>query len=325
MFRIASYYGDQISCGRNDGSPLFITGMLRVLFGDGVMHLFPKGDLSRYGVFDWHWLVDWGEDALGYQDFELPHPSIYITSDTHLGYDYRLSRAQRCDFTFCNQKRAVEEFIRDGIPEDRVMWLPHAYDPLAYNKGCFNLSKNIWDEEAVPLKRYDVCFVGNLNDQNRVDWLDTLFKAFPNFYWGTERFHNAAEKFNQSKIVFNISCRDDLNMRVHETLGAGAFLLTNDIPTLHERFTDGVHLVTYKTEEEMIEKARYYLEHDEEREAIARAGCELVRGRDTYMHRTMTILDRVGIPYEKSRAIEYLPKDLKVADGSLEVKEAVCL
>ena len=121
--RIACLYGDIATCGRNDGGPLYACSVLRAIFGqENVMHLFPKGDLSRFGKFDFHWLTDWGEDALGYQDFEVEHPSIYWASDTHLGYEYRLARAKRCDWVFCAQEQAVTEFIRDGIPAERCFW-----------------------------------------------------------------------------------------------------------------------------------------------------------------------------------------------------------
>lgn len=309
-YRIASYYGDIATCGRNDGGPLYHAECLRKLFGkDNMTHIFPAGDLDRLGKFDLHWMTDWGEDALGYEKFELPHPFVYITSDTHLGYDYRLSRAKRADWIFCNQLRAVDEFVRDGIPSDRCFWLPHAFDPLAYSPGIFNLKKNDWDTEAVPMKKYDVCFIGNLNDENRVLHLDRLFKEFPSFHWGNQRFHEAAERFNQSKIVFNVAARDDANMRLWEALGSRSFLLTNRIPTLDELFTDGVHLVTYRNHDEMIDKARYYLAHDEERDKIAQAGYEWVTQTGTYMHRVLEVLKRIGISDELVTGLSGFPLD----------------
>ena len=309
MFRIACLYGDVASVGRNDGGPLYHCSVLRALFGhDAVKHILPAGDWNRFGEFDYYWMTDWGEDALGFEKFEMPHPSIYVTSDTHLGYDYRLSRAKRCDWVFCNQEKAVEDFVRDGVPPDRCFWLPHAFDPLAYSPGVFNVSKNDWDREAVPQKRYDVCFVGNLNDANRANHLDKLFKAIPNFYWGCQRFHEAAEKFNQSRIVFNVSARSELNMRHFEALGAGAFLLTDNIPQDQNVFKHGVHFVGYENLEDMVHKAKYYLDHAEERVRIADAGHAEALARHTYAHRVMTVLDTIGIPYEKSKADAILPK-----------------
>lgn len=308
-FRVASYYPDLKIVGRNDGGPLFATHQLSKIFGkENVMHLFPKGDLSHFGTFDLHWLTDFGEDALGFQDFELPSPSVYWTSDTHLGYDYRLSRAKRCDWTFCAQNKARTDFISDGIPEDRCFWLPHAFDPMAYSPGVFNVASNGWID-AVPTKKYDVAFIGNLNDLNRVDHLDRLFKEFPNFYWGTKRFHEAAEIFNQSRIVFNVSSRKELNMRHFEALGAGAFLLTDNIPESENVFKEGVHFAGYDNMDDMIDKARFYLkeENAQEREKIARAGHIEAVSKHTYLHRVLAVLETIGVPFDREKAEALLP------------------
>src|SRR3990167_5370099 len=313
-FRVATLYGDISVCGRNDGGPLYANYCLRRIFGDkNVIHLFPLDQMP--GLYDLYWLTDWGEDALNMQNFEVPHPSVYWASDTHLGYDYRLSRAKRSDMVFCAQKKAVSDFVRDGIPADKCFWLPHAFDPLAYSPGVFNPGKNAWDTEAVPLKRYDVCFIGNLNDVNRVNHLDRLFKEFPNFYWGTERFHEAAAIFNQSKIVFNVSSRKELNMRHFEALGTGSFLLTDNIPVEENVFKEGEHFIGYDNMDDMIDKAKYYLAHDEERERIATQGYVEAVMNHTYMHRVLAVLDTVGIAYDRELAKQHLP--------TLRIKEAV--
>ena len=304
--RIASYYPDIAIVSRNDGGPLYHTHCLRQLFGqDNVLHLFPYGDLSRKGLFDLHYWVDHGEDACGFPEWKCPKPNVYVTSDTHLGYDYRLKKAREFDWVFCNQKRAVEDFIRDGIPGDRCFWLPHAFDPLAYNRGIFNEKTNQWMTEAVPEKRWDVCFVGNLNDAERADHLDRLFKAIPNFHWDLRQFHEASAIYNASKVCFNVSVRDDINMRCFEVMGSGAFLLTNWIPTLDELFVDGVHLVTYKGMDDMVEKARYYIAHDEEREKIARQGYEWAQLAGTYMRRVLEVLSRTG--FFKGEGVPEIP------------------
>ena len=115
---------------------------------------------------------------------------------------------------------------------------------------------------------------------------------FPDFFfYGQRRFNEAAEKYAQSKICFNISMEDDLNMRTFEVMGSGSFLLTNWIPTIEDLFTDGKHLVLYRSLDEMVEKAKYYLAHDEERERIAQAGYEEVMANHTIDKRVDKILE----------------------------------
>jgi spore maturation protein CgeB len=58
-----------------------------------------------------------------------------------------------------------------------------------------------------------------------------------------------AETYSASRIVFNRSIRDDLNMRVFEALACGSMLLTNALPPesgQEELFVDGTHLATYR-------------------------------------------------------------------------------
>lgn len=281
MLRIACWYESRL--GRNDGNPLYVWNALKQLQKQNLLevdHLAPTGDVTPFGSYDLHVWVDWGEDGLTsvlpYKPFECPKPMAYWASDTHLGYDYRLSMAKKADFVFCAQKRAVEEFKRDGIANP--IWLPHAVEPLAYPK--FELAS----------KKYDVCFVGHVSSDNRVDALDKVFREFPNFYYGRRRFEDAARKYAESKIVFNISMKDDINMRTFEAMATGSMLITNWIPTIEELFEDGKHLVLYRNDEEMIEKIRYYLTHDEERERIAAAGYEEVIAKHTIAHRVDRML-----------------------------------
>lgn len=285
------------SFGRNDGAPLYYFNVLKNQLKLDVKHLAPHGDTSQFGKFDYHWWIDWGEDGLPWKEWELPKDggkTIYVASDTHLGKDYRFKKAEKFDYVFFNQKDAVEEYNKTH--ENKAVWLPHAAEPQAYP----NISI---------IKKYDVGFVGhvqevpNYNGFSRIDALDRLFKEFPNFYYGSRHpgypeknlFEDAAKKFSLSKVVFNISIKDDINMRVFETLSTGSFSLTNWIPTLEDLFKDGKHLVTYKTLDEMVEKTKYYLKHDDKREKIAREGHKEFMKKHTYKHRIEKVFDTANI------------------------------
>jgi hypothetical protein len=324
MLRIANYYESRL--GRNDGNPLYVTAALKRIqyysdiaagrpandkllswftepdphaeaiakeiwekHGESIDadHLYPTGDTNVFGLWDLNLHVDWGEDALigliPYEPIQTPKPFAYWASDTHIktpnhdSYDYRLSVAKRADYVFCAQKAAIDRMKADGI--ENPIWLPHAVEPQAYPL------------QEVATKRYDVCFVGHVNSANRMQALDRLFREFPNFYYGQGLFNDVAKKFGESRICFNISMTDDINMRTFEIMSTGSLCLTNWIPTIEDLFQDGKHLVLYRSLDEMVEKARYYLDHDDEREAIARAGYEEVRAKHTINHRVKTILD----------------------------------
>ena len=298
MLRLAIYY-DQECSGRNDGNPLYVTSSLKRLEKQkilGIDHIIPMGNLKRHGVYDGHIWVDWGEDALGqlihYQMLECPKPNIYWASDTHINngqpgdsYPYRLNMAKKFDKVFVAQKRAVQEFKNDGVEAE---WLPHAVEPLAYCDPDTN------KPFVYGAKKYDVCFVGHINSSNRIDFLDRIFKEFNNFFYGQRRFNDAADKYAQSKVSLNISMTDDINMRTFEIMGSGSFLLTNWIPTIEELFQDGKHLVLYRSFEEAVDKIKYYLSHDFEREQIAKAGYEEVMAKHTIDHRVSKILEAMN-------------------------------
>ncbi len=85
--------------------------------------------------------------------------------------------------------------------------------------------------------------------------------------------------FHRSKINLNITLRSILSgvpLRVLDILAAGGFLITNYQAEIAEYFEDGVDIVIAYTPEEMIQKTAYYLEHEEEREAIALNGRQKV-------------------------------------------------
>lgn len=320
MFRIANYFESRL--GRNDGNPLYVQACLKRMQYYGLQkaglpvdpsllnwfsskeldpraeesakalyekygkrveidHIYPVGDIAPFGKYDLNIHVDWGEDGLTgilpYTPFDTPKPMAYWASDTHLGYNYRLETAKKSDFVFVAQKNAVERMKADGVANP--IWLPHAVEPQAYPK--FDLLT----------KKYDICFVGHVSSGNRVKALDRMFKEFPNFFYGQRLFEEAARKYAESKVVFNIAMKEDVNMRCFETLATGSFLLTDYVPSIDELFEDGKHLVLYRSLDEAVDKAKYYIAHDEEREKIAQAGYEHVMKNHTIQHRVNVILD----------------------------------
>ena len=83
--------------------------------------------------------------------------------------------------------------------------------------------------------------------------------------------------FKNSKINLNItskSIESGIPQRVIDILCCGGFCLTNYQPEIAEFFEDGVDLVMYTDFEDMLMKAKYYLEQDKERTTIARNGYE---------------------------------------------------
>lgn len=279
---------------RNDGNPLYVYAALKRMQEKGLLevdHLAPKEDMNLFGKYDLNLDVDWGEDGLTsiipYKLMDIPKPNAVWNSDTHLGFDYRFEKSKKFDHVFCAQKQAVIDFEKRGVKSE---WLPHAFEPQAYH--------DISTGKAIPFsyasKDFDVSFVGHVNSPNRVDFLDRMFKEFPNFFFGQRHFQYAAKIYAKSKICLNIAMKEDLNMRTMEIMGSGAFLLTDYVPYIEELFEDGKHCAIYRSFDEAVDKAKYYLTHDSEREKIAQSGFEEVMKNHTIDHRVKKLLESVN-------------------------------
>lgn len=81
---------------------------------------------------------------------------------------------------------------------------------------------------------------------------------------------------SKAQIGFNIhgDCAGDYaaNMRLYETTGVGACLLTDAKSDLNRYFTPDVEVATYASAEECIEKVKWLLDNPEKCKAIAKAG-----------------------------------------------------
>jgi hypothetical protein len=166
-------------------------------------------------------------------------------------------------------------------------------------------------------KAFDVTFIGSLYHSHggRVALLEALCQRFtqmkiwspaiahlaPNSpiracyqgqAWGREMIRILA----CSKITLNT--HGDFapyanNGRLYEATGMGALLITDWKENLHELFEPGKEVVAYHSADHCAELVRYYLEHDNEREAIARAGQERTLREHTEYQRTRDLLEIV--------------------------------
>lgn len=81
--------------------------------------------------------------------------------------------------------------------------------------------------------------------------------------------------------------RDVYTRRVFEIPACGVFLLSERTQWLTERFQEGCEAEFFSSPEEFVDKARYYLQHDQARLAIARAGQQRVWEHGEDIHSRM--------------------------------------
>lgn len=91
--------------------------------------------------------------------------------------------------------------------------------------------------------------------------------------------------FQASRINLNMTMRPietGLSQRIWDVLACGGFLLTNYQAEIPDYFEIGKDLETYESMEELEEKVRYYLSHEDERMEIAISGYEKVAAHHSY-------------------------------------------
>lgn len=84
------------------------------------------------------------------------------------------------------------------------------------------------------------------------------------------------------------------NMRLYEATGVGTLLITDYKDNLHTLFEPGKEVVAYTSAEECAELIKYYLEHDDERDDIARAGQKRTLRDHTYYQRMQELVEIVN-------------------------------
>jgi spore maturation protein CgeB len=103
--------------------------------------------------------------------------------------------------------------------------------------------------------------------------------------WGIDMYRTLARSKITLNRHINVAESNANNMRLYEATGVGTMLLTDRKNNLHELFEINKEIVTYSSKEEAAELVRYYLDHPEESEKIAKAGQARTLREHTYEQR----------------------------------------
>jgi spore maturation protein CgeB len=100
--------------------------------------------------------------------------------------------------------------------------------------------------------------------------------------------------FSRSKIVLNIhvGVAGDYagNMRMFEVTGVGSCLLTDNKKNIEDLFMPGKEIVVYDSPEDCVKKVNWLIEHETERNEIARLGQERTLKMHTVENRCKSII-----------------------------------
>ena len=115
---------------------------------------------------------------------------------------------------------------------------------------------------------------------------------------GSVNYHTDMPKvFQNSRINMNFTIRNirsGIPLRIWDVLACGGFILTNFQAEFLSFFENGRDIVWFDSVNDMLRKADYYLEHEDERLSIARLGQEKALREHTYEQRLSQILETVS-------------------------------
>nr|HOO57656.1 glycosyltransferase [bacterium] len=103
-------------------------------------------------------------------------------------------------------------------------------------------------------------------------------------------FSQAGElDLTEGKRILQVRLRD------FEGPACGAFYVVEYMPELEHFYEIGKEIVCYESKEDLAGKIKYYLEHEDEREAIRKAGYERAVKDHTWQKRFADVFRQAGI------------------------------
>ncbi len=215
-------------------------------------------------------------------------------SDYDKGYLEALMQAQRNVYGYF----FLEERLREhDILERMYEAMPYAIEEDYFATKEYAYANYFLGRKIAEIERKEVLgILGQVCDTKVYTNGDTGNMPGIKHMGTLEYYEEMPIAFRQAKINLNISLRTiqtGIPLRCFDIMGAGGFLLTNYQADFEPLFEAGVDYVYYDSKMDMYDKIVYYLEHDEERQWIARNGYEKVRNHHSYVKRLADMLQIV--------------------------------
>jgi len=192
-----------------------------------------------------------------------------------------ISTLKQYDLLISSLPNYVKDFQKNGIKSEYLAW-------------C--VDKSIFNKVRTNQRKYNVVYIGGLTPHHKkgnkllekilqdvnvdvwgyaVNLLppnSIIKKHYHGTCWGIEMY----KTFAASKIVINrhidVANNYANNMRMFEATAMGALLMTDNNRGLDNFFVDGKEVVTYNSPDDLVQKIKYYLENEKERNKIAQSG-----------------------------------------------------
>lgn len=268
-----------------------------------------------YRTADEHWMYE----ILESQVRAFRPDVLYCSAIECIGSDflrrvkgaYRIAVAQHAaeiPATDISEYDLVLSSLPNQVEYFRSRGLKSEYFPLGFGQPVLSALKP-------PRERFDVVFVGGFAGPHELGTkiLEELCRrqnvaiygyggqnlpetsavraACRRPMWGVEMY----QALRDARIVFNrhsdVSGDYANNMRLYEATGVGTALLTDAKRNLDDLFDPGREVIVYRNAEECLELVRHYLDHDDQRQAIARAGQQRTLRDHTWSRRMKDLTD----------------------------------
>lgn len=235
-------------------------------------------------------------------------------SGKHPFYMWRhfLKAAPYYDHIFVYRRKNIEDYRKIGCTKISLL---RAYYIKGKNFSIENLSMDKY--------KCDVVFIGHWEDDGRDEYIKAIIDAGINFKlygpeWQRSKYYNFLKKnlgyeikslkddynlaLNSAKIALVFLSKlnnDTYTRRCFEITAVKTFMLSEYSDDLNGLFEKGKEADYFENKEEMIQKIRYYLRNEREREKIALAGYQnLLENNHEVLDRAEEVL-RVFDKYKK--------------------------
>ena len=217
---------------------------------------------------------------------------IWMNDDDH-SFDYNACLWAPCvDYIVTTSHEAVSKYQEAGFG-NKIIKSQWAFNPFKYR--------------STPLARTrDVSFVGSAQG-NRTELIEKMRQSGLSVDvfgsgWHEDSFipfYDMANIFSQSRINLNLSNSNTIKVqqirrRNFEVTGCGGFLITTPEENLEDYYEPDKEVVIATSPEELIDKSKYYLVHESERENIGRRGYERTIAEHTWTNRFVDIFKHIG-------------------------------
>lgn len=215
-------------------------------------------------------------------------PFVFYSEDDMYARHNQSAYFRRClpmyDIVFTTKSYNVDELTQIGA--QRVEFIDQAYDQIAHRPLLVSESEK---------KRFgaDVVFVGSFEENRAQQMLFLAENGISVRVWGngwgeSRNLHSKllvenhplydddyVKSLCSSKIALCFLRKENRDLQTSRTMeipACGVFMLAEKTSEHQRLFESGKEVEFFESQEELLEKALYYLQHDIEREVIAKAG-----------------------------------------------------